>query len=51
MSSNGYLLAAYIATWVIHIGYILHLGSSAKRVERDLKELESSTQRPADRSR
>ena len=46
MSSNGYLLAAYVVTWLIHIGYILHLGSRARQVERDLKELQSSSQRP-----
>lgn len=42
MSSNGFLISAYIVTWVIHIGYILYLGSRARQVERDLKELQSS---------
>jgi CcmD family protein len=51
VSSNGYLTAAYIVTWVIHIGYILHLGSRAKRVERDLNELRSTSQRNPNGSR
>ena len=48
MSSNGFLLSAYIVTWVIHIGYILYLGSRARQVERDLKELQSSRRPPND---
>ena len=44
--SNKFLMAAYIVTWAIHIGYILYLGARANRVSEDLKELEPS-QRPS----
>ena len=46
MSSNKFLLAAYVVTWAIHIGYILYLGARAKAVERDIQELKASSQRP-----
>ncbi len=46
MSSNKYLLAAYVVTWVIHISYILYLGSRAKRLATDIRELQSSQLSP-----
>ena len=46
MSSNKFLMAAYIVTWAIHIGYILHLGSRAKRLAQDIRELQLSQRSP-----
>jgi len=46
MSSNGYLLAAFVVTWAIHIAYILYLGSRAKRLEQDITELLRPSGRP-----
>jgi CcmD family protein len=43
--SNKFLMAAYIVTWVIHIGYILYLGARTRRVSEELKELEATSQR------
>jgi CcmD family protein len=51
MKSNAYLTAAYIVTWVIHIGYILYLGSRARHVERELKELDATSQQHSNGSR
>jgi CcmD family protein len=36
---NGYLLAAYAATWLIHIGYLATLVSRYSRVKREIEEL------------
>jgi CcmD family protein len=36
---NGYLLAAYAATWIIHIGYLATLVSRYSRVKREIEEL------------
>jgi len=36
---NGYLLAAYAATWIIHIGYLATLVSRYARVKREIEEL------------
>jgi len=36
---NGYLLAAYVATWIIHIGYLATLVSRYSRVKREIEEL------------
>jgi CcmD family protein len=35
----NYLYAAYIATWVIHIGYLGHLLRNYRRVQREVEEL------------
>ena len=45
MNSNEFLMAAYIVTWAIHIGYILYLSARTRRVSEDLKELASTSQR------
>ncbi len=36
---NAYLLAAYVATWIIHIGYLATLVSRYSRVKREIEEL------------
>ena len=51
MKSNAYLMAAVIVTWVIHIGYILYLGSRARRLQKDIEELNRTSQLPAAGSR
>jgi CcmD family protein len=35
---NKYLFAAYTATWIIHIGYIISLSSRAAKLRRDWDE-------------
>ena len=35
----NYLYAAYIATWVIHIGYLGHLLRSYTRLRDEVEEL------------
>ena len=35
-----YLYAAYIATWLIHMGYLIILTNGYKRVAEEAKELE-----------
>ncbi len=37
-----YLWAAYIATWVIHIGYLLYLSARARRIRQEVEELKRS---------
>lgn len=37
-----FLYAAYIVTWVIHIGYLLSLTARFRRLQRDLAELKRS---------
>ena len=44
--NNRFLMAAYIVTWAIHIGYILYLGARTRRVSEDLKELATSQRDP-----
>ena len=39
---NGYLLAAYVATWIIHIGYLATLVSRYSRVKREIEELKKN---------
>jgi CcmD family protein len=34
-----YLLAAYVATWVIHIAYLGHLARGYARLKREIEEL------------
>jgi len=39
MSGNGYLYAAYAATWIIHIGYLATIVSRYARLKREIEEL------------
>ncbi len=39
---NKYTLAAYIATWVIHIGYVALLSGRAARLRREWEEFRRS---------
>ena len=36
---NGYLLAAYAATWIIHIAYLATLVDRYARLKREIEEL------------
>ena len=36
---NGYLLAAYAATWIIHIAYLATLVSRYARLRREIDDL------------
>ena len=36
---NGYLLAAYAATWIIHIAYLTTIVRRYSRVKREIQEL------------
>lgn len=36
---NGYLVAAYVVTWVIHIGYLATLVSRYSRLKREIDDL------------
>lgn len=38
-SANGYLFAAYAATWIIHIVYLSTLASRYARLQREIEEL------------
>lgn len=38
-----YLWAAYIATWAIHIGYLLYLSARARRIRQEAEELKKSS--------
>ncbi len=44
MNSNDFLIAAYVVTWALHIGYILYLTSRTKRLREDVRELERTSQ-------
>lgn len=35
----NYLLAAYVATWTIHIAYLAHLVRGYSRLKDEIKEL------------
>jgi CcmD family protein len=35
----NYLFAAYVATWVIHIAYLVHLARGYARLKREIEEL------------
>lgn len=35
-----FLYAAYAVTWLIHIGYLLYLGSRYKRIREEDRELD-----------
>ena len=39
---NRYLLAAYVATWIIHIGYLATLVSRYSRLKREIEDLKKS---------
>ncbi|MBZ5549578.1 MAG: CcmD family protein [Acidobacteriia bacterium] len=39
MIGNGYLFAAYAATWIIHIGYLLTIVSRYSQLKREIEEL------------
>ena len=39
MNGNGYLFAAYAATWIIHIVYLTTLVSRYSRLKREIEEL------------
>lgn len=34
-----FLYAAYIATWLIHIGYLAMLGARYQRLRREIEEI------------
>jgi len=36
---NGYLLAAYVATWLIHIGYLSTIVRRYSKLKREIEEL------------
>jgi CcmD family protein len=37
MSWNPYLFAAYVATWVIHVGYLSTIARRYSRLKREKK--------------
>ena len=39
MKGNPYLLTAYVATWLIHIGYLTTLVTRYSRLKKDIEEL------------
>ena len=39
MSNNGYLFAAYAATWIIHIAYLATIVRRYARLQREIEEL------------
>jgi CcmD family protein len=39
MKGNPYLLAAYTATWLIHIGYLATLVTRYSRLKREIEDL------------
>ena len=39
---NGYLLAAYAATWIIHITYLASLVSRYARLKREIEDLKKT---------
>ncbi len=45
MNSDKFLYAAYLVTWVIHIGYILILSGRARRLRDEARELEREKRR------
>jgi CcmD family protein len=36
---NGYLVAAFAATWIIHIAYLATMVSRYSRLKREIEEL------------
>jgi CcmD family protein len=43
MKSIGFLYTAYVATWLIHLGYVAYLVTRAKRLREDMRDLERET--------
>jgi CcmD family protein len=39
---NGYLIAAYAATWIIHITYLATLVSRYARLKREIEDLKKN---------
>ena len=39
---NGYLLAAYAATWIVHIAYLANLVSRYSRVKKEIEDLKKN---------
>ena len=39
---NGYLIAAYTATWIIHIAYLATLVSRYSSLKREIEELKKN---------
>lgn len=39
---NGYLLAAYAATWIVHIAYLATLVSRYSRVKKEIEDLKKN---------
>lgn len=39
---NGYLIAAYAATWIIHISYLASLVSRYSRLKREIDDLKKN---------
>ncbi len=39
MSGNGYLFAAYAATWIIHIAYLGTIIRRYSRLQREIEDL------------
>ena len=39
MNGNGYLFAAYAATWIIHIAYLSTIVTRYSRLKREIEEL------------
>ena len=37
----NYLFAAYVATWGIHIGYLVHLLRGYTRLKKEIEQLKS----------
>ena len=37
-----YLYAAYVVTWVIHIGYLLSLTARFRKLRQEMEELQRS---------
>ena len=38
-SGNPYLFAAYVAVWIIHIGYLSTIVARYARLKREIQEL------------
>ena len=40
----GYLFAAYFVFWAVTFGYVLNLGSRARKLEHQIADLEEKSQ-------
>lgn len=45
MNAVKFMIAAYVATWVIHGGYLVTLVSRYSKLRREMKELRSPSDR------